>query len=638
MRRLFFCVLCLLCQWTAQAAHAGLIAEKAYFRETAGNVSIETIEVSDFRAYEGIFQMWFETQAIWIRLTPQAWPQADADRLNPSGPQVVRIGPHSLDQIELYEHVGGTWLRQIAGDRHANTRNVCPDDHHCFALNPNRTPMAPLYLRIQTPGVAPVDTNLLDGPALMTTVTGRVTALTVSLTIAMGLLCAGILFAWNRKTPLFYVYCFFQAAVVVFLATNTGMVGRILPMVAPETLNFLSHASLIVRFFFMLIGGWLLLAYHQPTRLYGQLILCLAVVSLSSMGMLLAGHVQTALMLNLLNLYSMPLVQIYGIFPVRHRLGSLRYILLAAYSVYTTMLCVGTFSIWSSIANPKLHSAVNSGGDWRLNGLFVGVVVLLIILVEDKSRRSDKDLEIEALRRDAEQARADKEKLNERSALIDMLTHELKNPLGTIQFSLATLKRALTGDADSLQRVQRIDVSVKRMDDLIEHVADSNKIDRTGFIVQRERMPARELVQELLDEYPSPARFDVHIQEDAAFLADRKMLTLILENLLSNACKYSVPEASITVAVTLLPGAATSGAAAAGVGLTCFEVSNQVAQGQEPDESRLFERYYRHPGVQDQPGMGIGLSLVQSAAEKIGAAVGYRRQGPRVYFNVRIPN
>ena len=83
----------------------------------------------------------------------------------------------------------------------------------------------------------------------MATVTSRVTALTVSLTIALGLLCAGMLFAWNRKTPLFYVYCFFQASVVVFLATNTGMVGRILPMAAPDTLNFLSHASLIARFF-----------------------------------------------------------------------------------------------------------------------------------------------------------------------------------------------------------------------------------------------------------------------------------------------------------------------------------------------------------------------------------------------------
>lgn len=71
---------------------------------------------------------------------------------------------------------------------------------------------------------------------------------------------------------------------------------------------------------------------------------------------------------------------------------------------------------------------------------------------------------------------------------------------------------------------------------------------------------------------------------------------------------------------------------------TCFEISNTVAENQEPDESRLFERYYRHPSVQSQPGMGIGLSLVQSSAQKIGASVLYRKENQRIIFTVRIPN
>lgn len=638
MRRLLFCFLCLLCQWTAQSAHAGLIAEKAFFQDAAGNASIETIEASEFRAFQGNFQLLFDTQPVWLRLTLQALPQANADKLNASSPQVVRVGPHALDHIELYERVAGKWVRQIAGDLHAPTRNVCPDDYHCFALNPDRLTTEPVYLRIQTPGLASIDTDVLQGQALMATVSSRVTALTVSITVALCLLCIGMFMSWNRKTPLFFIYCLFQASVVVYLVANTGVLGRLLPTIQPETHNFLSLASLIARYFFMLLAGWVLLAYHQPSRLYSQLILGLALNSVISLTLLILGHVQTALLLNMLNFYCIPLIQLYGIFTARHVVGS-RSVLLAAYGIYTAMLAIGTTYLLAGIVNPNIYSTINSGGDWRLNGLFVGVVFFLIIFGEDKSRRADKDREIEALRSSAEQARNNEEKLNERSALIDMLTHELKNPLGTIQFSLATLKRALTGDADSLQRVQRIDVSVKRMDDLIEHVADSNKIDRTGIMTQRELMPARELVQELLDEYPSLARFDVRIQEGTSFLADRKMLTLILENLMSNAWKYSVPEAPISISVTLVSAAGTGKEAApAAAGLTCFEISNEVASGQEPDDSRLFERYYRHPGVQDQPGMGIGLSLVQSAAEKIGASVGYRRQGPQVFFNLRIPN
>ena len=81
-------------------------------------------------------------------------------------------------------------------------------------------------------------------------------------------------------------------------------------------------------------------------------------------------------------------------------------------------------------------------------------------------------------------------------------------------------------------------------------------------------------------------------------------------------------------------GAAGQGQSAS---VTCFEISNPVATGSEPDESRLFERYYRHPSVQNHAGMGIGLSIVESAAKKIGAAVSYRMEASLAIFEVRIP-
>jgi signal transduction histidine kinase len=72
--------------------------------------------------------------------------------------------------------------------------------------------------------------------------------------------------------------------------------------------------------------------------------------------------------------------------------------------------------------------------------------------------------------------------------------------------------------------------------------------------------------------------------------------------------------------------------------VTRFEISNRVAADSEPDEARLFERYYRHPNFQNHSGMGIGLSLVHSAAEKMGAIVRYKHENGWVIFEVRIPN
>jgi signal transduction histidine kinase len=237
-------------------------------------------------------------------------------------------------------------------------------------------------------------------------------------------------------------------------------------------------------------------------------------------------------------------------------------------------------------------------------------------------------VELEALRSNSEKARANEDKLSERHALIDMLTHELKNPLGTIRFALASLKRQVSDEGDSRQRIQRIDASVNRMDDLIEHVARANKIERTGQMDRPESIPALEFVNELIQEFPEVDRFLVAIPEDAVFKADRQMLIVILENLLRNAYKYAAAEEKINVAVTTEVDAGT----------TSFEISNAVCVDQEPDEARLFERYYRHPSAQSQPGMGIGLSLVQSAAQKMGAQVLYRKENQRIIFTVRIPN
>ena len=47
--------------------------------------------------------------------------------------------------------------------------------------------------------------------------------------------------------------------------------------------------------------------------------------------------------------------------------------------------------------------------------------------------------------------------------------------------------------------------------------------------------------------------------------------------------------------------------------------------------------YYRHPRFQDSPGMGIGLSLVNSAAQKMGAQVHYQKIDQDVVFEVRFP-
>jgi signal transduction histidine kinase len=198
--------------------------------------------------------------------------------------------------------------------------------------------------------------------------------------------------------------------------------------------------------------------------------------------------------------------------------------------------------------------------------------------------------------------------------------------LSTIKFALASLKMGAKGQGDSMERVQRIDASVNRMDAMIEHVALSNKIERHDVRDSAEKISAQELMNVVMQEYQDADRFELRIQEGAFFHADPHFLALIVENLVSNAVKYST-DGKIKITI----GHETPA-------MTCFSISNRVAHESLPDENRLFERYYRHPNFQNHPGMGIGLSLVHSAAEKMDATVSYLQTDQEVVFEVRIPH
>jgi signal transduction histidine kinase len=217
-----------------------------------------------------------------------------------------------------------------------------------------------------------------------------------------------------------------------------------------------------------------------------------------------------------------------------------------------------------------------------------------------------------------------------------MLTHELKNPLGTITFAATSVKRKLLNDTDSLQRFKHIDLCITRMNKLIEHVARSSKIDRLHELGPVENIPAAALMHDLIEEYADNQRFILEIEDELTFRANREMLTVIFENLISNAYKYA--HAASTINISIHSEVATPATIGNNQNHICFNISNTAGVFGIPDENRLFERYYRHSHSQSIPGLGIGLSLVKAAAQKIGAAVNYHHEYSLIIFTVRIPN
>jgi len=608
------------------AGAGGYRVDTAYHHSDTPTHTINDVQSLAFTPYEGALRLGFTKGDTWVRLQIQA-PQArtGTGQDGPEPATVLRVGPYFLDDLTFYQQQGGRWVEQQGGDRHVKQTQNCPDDLYCFGLTGFDGAATTVYLKVQTTSVRMVQTTVMAADEVIPSAIVRIRRMTVSLTLAAALLVLSLAFFVVERSSLLHLFCWFQAVVILSIAATTGLLAQWLPFLSAETRNDLGNMAQVVRVAFMVLLGWVVIKPCKPVTAYrAAVVLMLAVCGVNLFGVL-TEHAVWALKINAIVLWLNTLALVMGVWSARQIAPKLRKILLASFLIFLLFVSLGLYASLGLVWWRDHMGLFQSIADWRLNGVPIGIVVFWIVATEKSNRKIQKLQELQGLQIEAAQSKAHQEKLKERRDLIDMLTHELKTPLGTIKFALASLKRTAKSQGESLERVQHIDASVNRMDAMIEHVALSNKIERHDAHDSAETISAQELMNVVMQEYRDEDRFDVRIQDGASFHADPHFLALIVENLVSNAVKYAA-DGKIRISITNETPSET-----------CFRISNRVAEGSLPDETRLFERYYRHPNFQNHPGMGIGLSLVHSAAEKMGATVHYQKVDREVFFEVRMP-
>jgi PAS domain S-box-containing protein len=118
---------------------------------------------------------------------------------------------------------------------------------------------------------------------------------------------------------------------------------------------------------------------------------------------------------------------------------------------------------------------------------------------------------------------------------------------------------------------------------------------------------------------------------------DLACLERILLELLNNACKYTPPGETITIAAGTTNSKQTaSGEADASLFIS---ISNSGVDIPSAEVDRLFERFYRVPNNDpwEQGGTGLGLALVKKLAEHLGVELSAECRNRRMTFTLRFP-
>jgi signal transduction histidine kinase len=205
-----------------------------------------------------------------------------------------------------------------------------------------------------------------------------------------------------------------------------------------------------------------------------------------------------------------------------------------------------------------------------------------------------------------------------RAGFTAAVSHELRTPLARL---LALLESASLQDADPLALVEQARGEVEQIDELIGEVLFLSELETGREVVALGSTPVRPVLDEVVERLADrAARAAVEIQVEAApdleLPLRRRMLRVVVENLLENAIRYAGDGAHVEVAARPQDGAIVLSVADDGRGVA------------DEDLPRIFERFYRADQARASRGTGLGLAIVKHVVTSAGGAVEARPAEP----------
>jgi signal transduction histidine kinase len=220
-----------------------------------------------------------------------------------------------------------------------------------------------------------------------------------------------------------------------------------------------------------------------------------------------------------------------------------------------------------------------------------------------------------------------------KSEFVSTMSHELRTPLNVILgFTEIARDTALDGP-DRERALERVEIAARELFSLIEDTLEMGRIEWGRDGVRLQQVALRPLLVELelacvrLPRAPAVAfRWKADVPATSV-LTDPRKLTVIVRNLVGNACKFT-EHGQVTVWVTMTEAQLVLTVSDTGVGIapadreTIFEMFRQG----DSSDSRRFG------------GLGLGLHITRRFVEQLGGAIEVSSEvGRGSVFSVKLP-
>jgi signal transduction histidine kinase len=228
-----------------------------------------------------------------------------------------------------------------------------------------------------------------------------------------------------------------------------------------------------------------------------------------------------------------------------------------------------------------------------------------------------------------------------KSELLAIAAHDLKNPLTAIlDFVQGVL--ATSDKCQQERMLYHIAEFAERMLGIIEKVLEMSKIESGSITLNRRKVDVGQLAMLMIASYEHRAarksiQIIEEIEEGVTAFVDEDRLREILDNLISNAIKYSHPERRVFVSVKRLE----NGTKIEATPVVQIKVSDEGQGFTEEEKARLFRRFQRLSAkpTGGESSTGLGLSIAKQLVDLHGGAIWAHSDGKDkgATFTIELP-
>ena len=220
-----------------------------------------------------------------------------------------------------------------------------------------------------------------------------------------------------------------------------------------------------------------------------------------------------------------------------------------------------------------------------------------------------------------------------KSRFVSMASHEFRTPLSTILSSVNLIQRYITEEEqDKRERhIVKIKSAVQNLNGILNDFLSLSRLDEGKYKVDVRKVLWPEFYLNLLEDLKSLMKKgqQVVVQnqiKQSQLILDEKILTNIMNNLLSNAFKYSPEFSTITLWFRLEEN------------WFHVEVEDHGIGIPKNEQRHLFSRFFRAENAENIEGTGLGLHIVKQYVSVLGGEINFTSEVDKgSKFNIRFP-